>query len=117
MASSIRIRKSLENGIIRLLFNILILSHIQSITNRKRSAIFSKNVQRIIENNRHAEANNMSFRMALNSFADIDDNEFRSGYIPLRNMTMLRHKASRSEVLSMARMSSSAPKSKSNALN
>ena len=79
--------------------------------------IFAKNVQRIIENNRHAEANNMSFRMALNSFADIDDNEFRSGYIPLRNMTMLRHKASRSEVLSMARMSSSAPKSKSNALN
>lgn len=79
-----------------------------------RSEIFELNLRKILDHNKYAEANNISFRMGVNRFTDIEDSEFKathSGYIPLRNLTsnlMLPN----SSLLRIARFST--PKSKSN---
>lgn len=50
-------------------------------------------MQKIKEYNKYAESRNISFRMGVNFFTDLDDSEFASrfgGYIPIRNHTFVK---------------------------
>jgi len=73
-------------------------------------------MRKIVENNKYAETNNISFRMGVNLLADLDDSEFiktYGGYVPLRNQSLVKsNKISQREMLRIARLSR--PPSRSN---